>query len=146
LRAHFDALATADPAIPEQLLNRGADNWQPLFALADVVGGEWPEKFAQAALKIIAADAGEAFTPGTKMLMEIQEAFGKREWMSSSALAKAAGMSPKMLANRLLPYEIVPKLERRTDGPARGYRREWFNDAFNRYLTVTRVTDETDGK
>jgi putative DNA primase/helicase len=131
---NFDSLAVADPAVPPQLFNRTADNWLPLIAIADVIGGEWPETIRKVALKIVAADAGDDFTPGTRLLAEIREALGERKWISSSALAKSLSMSPKLLATKLRGYDVVPRQERRTTGPARGYRAEWFADAFARYL------------
>jgi hypothetical protein len=27
------------------LINRGGDNWRPLIAIANVVGGEWPSRW-----------------------------------------------------------------------------------------------------
>jgi putative DNA primase/helicase len=35
------ALTAADPETGE-LVNRSADNWRPLFAIADIAGGKWP--------------------------------------------------------------------------------------------------------
>jgi hypothetical protein len=37
------ALRGSDPDMGE-LQNRVADNWRPLFAVADCAGGEWPER------------------------------------------------------------------------------------------------------
>ena len=38
------AVHDADPDIPAGVHNRAADNWRPLLAIADVVGGEWSER------------------------------------------------------------------------------------------------------
>jgi putative DNA primase/helicase len=38
------ALAKARPNLPPKLFNRVADNWRPLFAIAQVAGGDWPEQ------------------------------------------------------------------------------------------------------
>ena len=40
---HLPALRVADPAIPEELHDRQADNWRPLVAIADEAGGTWAE-------------------------------------------------------------------------------------------------------
>ena len=40
---HIDALTVARPDLPEALDDRAADGWEPLLAIADAVGGEWPE-------------------------------------------------------------------------------------------------------
>ena len=39
---HLPALQAADPAVPDELDDRQADNWRPLLAIADEAGGEWP--------------------------------------------------------------------------------------------------------
>ena len=43
-------LKGADPVMPKQLNNRAADNWRPLFAIADAIGGDCPDKARRAAL------------------------------------------------------------------------------------------------
>jgi len=36
---HLSALRAADPAVPEELDDRQADNWRPLLVIADEAGG-----------------------------------------------------------------------------------------------------------
>ena len=52
---HKTGIGAADPAIPEVLNDRQADNWRPLLALADVAGGIWP-KLARDAAQVLSAD------------------------------------------------------------------------------------------
>jgi putative DNA primase/helicase len=40
----------ANPDMPEGIYNREADNLRPLLAIADVAGGEWPERARKAAV------------------------------------------------------------------------------------------------
>ena len=40
---HSKTIAESNPAIPEKLNDREQDNWEPLLAIADAVGGHWPE-------------------------------------------------------------------------------------------------------
>jgi putative DNA primase/helicase len=42
-----EAYASADPEAPKELFNRVEDNWRPLLAIADVIGGEWPNACAK---------------------------------------------------------------------------------------------------
>ena len=53
---HLEALRRADPSIPLGLHDRAADNWGPLFAIADEAGGEWPERTRQIAVAMAARD------------------------------------------------------------------------------------------
>ena len=43
------AIADANPAIPA-LNDRAADIWEPLLAIADLAGGQWPELAREAAV------------------------------------------------------------------------------------------------
>ncbi len=40
---HFDALTTHDPETPDWMFNRQAEIWRPLFSIADMAGGRWPQ-------------------------------------------------------------------------------------------------------
>jgi hypothetical protein len=48
------ATLSSDPPLPTGLANRPADNWRPLIAIADSVGGIWPEYARDAAMALIA--------------------------------------------------------------------------------------------
>jgi putative DNA primase/helicase len=45
---NFDAVRACDPPMPPGAYNRIADNWRPLFAVAQVVGGDWPARALEA--------------------------------------------------------------------------------------------------
>lgn len=47
---HVEELKDADPDVPESFNDRAADNWRPLCAIADLVGGGWPKLAREAAL------------------------------------------------------------------------------------------------
>ena len=49
---HVEALKDAEPAMPELLHDRAQDNWEPLIAIADAAGGEWPKSARTAAIAI----------------------------------------------------------------------------------------------
>jgi len=40
---NFAALKGCEPAMPPTAFNRLGDNWRPLFAIAQIAGGDWPE-------------------------------------------------------------------------------------------------------
>ena len=54
---HARAIAAHDPDMPPGIINREADNWRPLLAIADEAGGEWPER-ARAAVLAVHATGG----------------------------------------------------------------------------------------
>ena len=75
-----EALAKAEPDLPEALVNRTADNWRPLFAIAEQAGGEWPERAEKAALKLCSLE--EVRSLGLQLLDDIRTAFVQRTAMA----------------------------------------------------------------
>jgi putative DNA primase/helicase len=135
-----------DPPIPAELFNRVEDNWRPLLAIADVIGGPWPERLRAIAVRIAELEAGEDPSQGTQLLHDIKEILGSRAWITSSLLigrlnTKTWAMNGKRLAGMLKPYGIEPTQQRHGGEPERGYLAVDFADAFARYLTVPDVPD-----
>jgi Protein of unknown function (DUF3631) len=65
---HLSVLQNADPEMPSALHDRAADNWRLLLAIADAVGGNWPDRARQTALAMSRAadefDEGSDRAPG----------------------------------------------------------------------------------
>jgi hypothetical protein len=57
------------PQLPDSITDRRADVWEPLIAIADVAGGDWPGLAGQActALTESAADDTETIGPGSSL-------------------------------------------------------------------------------
>jgi putative DNA primase/helicase len=55
-----------EPVIPEQLHGRTADNWCPLFAIADAIGGPWPPAGAAKFMKTDLTHVADLFVVGCK--------------------------------------------------------------------------------
>lgn len=142
-------LKCADPDMPETLQNRLADNWTPLVAIADRIGGEWPLRIRQIAERCAAAAKGIS-SEGTLLLEDIRGLFLAKEGCDRlaskeilSQLTKMEGrpwaervppMSANTLARLLMPFGICPQTIRVGDITAKGYLRGHFDDAFDRYL------------
>jgi hypothetical protein len=136
--------AGSDPEVPYQLTNRVADNWRPLLAIADVVGGKWPVQLREIAIRQAELAAGEDPSVDTQLLRDIREIISDREWITTKDLLTGLHqreyfISAKRLAGRLKPYGIEPKQERKGSTVERGYIAEHFVDAFARYLDVPDV-------
>ena len=54
------------------LINRTADNWRPLFAIADVIGSDWPHRIREAAAKLAPR---ESKSVGPMLLADIKALF-----------------------------------------------------------------------
>jgi hypothetical protein len=74
-RDHAATLSGADPEMPPLLYNRVADNWRPLFAVADAAGAEWPERARQAACKLIADGATDESSMRAMLLADLRQLF-----------------------------------------------------------------------
>jgi len=156
-RDNGDALAEPDPAMPATIYNRAADNWRPLLAIAELAGGDWPDRGRQAAVELSAA-ANDAVSSGLLLLGDIRELFYRDpppevlftheildglqhdenrpwpEWKNGKPITS------RQLAALLKPYGIKPKTVRRGTKTDKGYRHDWFEDAFARYLAPRSVT------
>jgi hypothetical protein len=152
-------LETARPTMPDALDDRAEEAWEPLFAIADLAGGEWPQRALTAAMQISACDDGDqAFS--VRLLADIRDVFAARkaDKMFSAELARqlcdleespwgdlyGKHLDPRGLARRLKPFAVTPRTVRVEDETAKGYHLEQFADAFARYLGVSeRHTDTT---
>jgi len=146
---HADRIGAADPAMPQGIINRQADNWRPLLAIADVAGGQWPERARKAAEACRNAEADD----GSRLeilLADIRDAFADKAEMPSTDLVRALveleghpwaelgkGRKPLTqngLARRLKPLGIAPENIRVGDKVPKGYILARFKEAFSRYL------------
>ena len=56
-------LKSSDPPIPATLHDRAADNWEPLLAMADIAGGDWPSLARKAAQRLTETDSDNLLAP-----------------------------------------------------------------------------------
>lgn len=143
-------LQSAYPETP--LEDRAADLWEPLLAVADAAGGQWPTLARQAALALTknAAEDDSESSAGHELLLDLQEVYRERtalhmsiDFVASGVLVEAlnrlddslwkeAPLSARKLSDLLRPYGVRPI----STGKLRGYRIEPLQDAFERYLSI----------
>jgi hypothetical protein len=158
--------AAARPHIPDMIEDRNADIWEPLLAVGDLAGGEWPERARVAAVALVALTMASRPSLGIRLLADLKTAFDQddADALPTSVILqrlKDLNESPwtdlygkplddRGLAKRLKPYGINPKGIRWGDSTLRGYVRESLTDAWLRYLspppyaTATSATTATD--
>jgi uncharacterized protein DUF3631 len=145
-----DELANASPELPEDLPDRAADSWEPLFAIADLAGGDWPGRARAAAQKLSGEAADADASIGVRLLQDCRAAFNGHDHLATKDLIaslaedeeapwggwhKGSPISPRSLANLLEPFGVRPRTVRlSSDQTARGYARDVFDDPWNRYL------------
>ena len=148
---NVDVLKDADPEVPKQLNDRAADAWSPLFAIADLAGGAWPHRARKTALELSGGNEGtettremllgdlrelfEAEKTGVLFSREILAALAKREDRPWSEWKAGKPITGRQLAALMKPLGITTNQTiRRGNDDDKGYRSEWFEDAFARYL------------
>jgi 5S rRNA maturation endonuclease (ribonuclease M5) len=82
-RAIEAAIAAMPPRpeadVPDELPDRAADAWEPLLAIADAAGGDWPSR-ARAAALILHADRADDESLGLRMLADTRLVFDLKGW------------------------------------------------------------------
>jgi putative DNA primase/helicase len=143
------AVAAARPELPDVLNDRAQDNWELLLAIAEIAGRDWPQKARKAALA--ACGGEEELSQGAALLADIRDVFEDKdtERITSADLANALvamadrpwvdcshgkALTQNQLARRLKPFGIAPKNIKIEGRVPKGYMRESFEDAFNRYV------------
>src|SRR6185369_5957420 len=74
VRDNFAALQSCDPILPPGAFNRLADNWLPLFAIAQVAGGDWPRR-ALEAFDHLTGQGDQDEVLAAKLLADIRQIF-----------------------------------------------------------------------
>ena len=151
-----EVLGEADPEMPARVYNRMADNFRPLFAVADLAGGKWPDRARKAAVELLGdgedaasvkvlllGDLRDLFVhepSGVLFTREILAAFHRDETRPWPEWKNGRPITDRQLAALLKEHKIKPKTVRRGDVTEKGYRLEWFEDVFARYLPPPSVT------
>ena len=152
--AVLEVLRVAEPALPGTLNDRAQDVWEPLLAIADLAGGEWPRLATEAATTLAGSfeddDIGvellsdirnllETLPPGddfvaTTVLLEYLVALDERPWATWRKAAQP--LTGHGLRRQLQPFGIRPDRGTVAGAKVRGYRRDAFEDAIARYLPI----------
>lgn len=157
--AASDDLASANPTVPDLGSDRAVDNWRPLVAVADGVGGEWPERGREAA-KLLTERRDDSESARVQLLADIRDLFensgtsrlGSEEIVRALSLMEerpwpewyhGQPISTRQLAKQLKPFGVTPKVQRFAGETARGYELGDFEDTFARYLPTGSVTSVT---
>lgn len=155
-------LTVADAALPLELDDRAQDGWEPLIAIADAAGGQWPARARAAAIAIFGQRSSTDDSHQLRLLADTREVFGdapaflptvilrdRLTVLEASPWGDVRGkpITANYLARLLKSFEIRPSRERVAGehNPVHGYRRSDFEDAWGRYLPAPTGTTDTTG-
>jgi putative DNA primase/helicase len=160
---NFAAIQACDPVMPKAAFNRLGDNWRPLFAIAQVAGGDWPARVLAAFTHLSSppsqlpvlrsASGGGGSTQNSQLLLaDIRQIFiqsGASRLFSSSIVSSLRALPDRpwssnnnghkpidepWLARQLRPFSVMPRNVRIGEGRARGYYLADFSQAFGDHL------------
>jgi uncharacterized protein DUF3631 len=146
---NLSALRASDPELPPSLYSRIADNWRPLIAIADLIGGEWPHR-ARRIAEGFAASASDD-TKAILLLDDIRSFFERtgadgihsddiiaelekmedRPWAEWS---RGKPITKNQLAKMLAGFEVKPKQVWANGKNKNGYALSTLKSVFIRYL------------
>ena len=158
-KANLQAVANSEPACPDEFLDRQRDISEPLLAIADLLGGEWPTNARRALTQIFASPAAEDRSKKAQLLADIRKIFTDEdkdklptadlirllcEIESSPWCEWSHGkhITPYALSRLLRDFDIAPKSLRDGGAPFKGYEKSMFEDAWKRYLPDARNGSE----
>ncbi|WP_337819590.1 DUF3631 domain-containing protein [Pseudonocardia sp. Ae707_Ps2] len=154
LRDDLSTLEAAEPVMPVE--DRTADTWEPLIAIADHAGADWPHR-ARQALLTLQDESDDDQSERIRLLADCHTAFGGETAIPTAQLLRRLrsdpeapwaeygprgdGLTAMKLGKLLSEFDIrseqirIPGL-----GQVKCYRRGAFGDAWRRY-TPELVTD-----
>jgi hypothetical protein len=152
-RAPLRELQHATPQMP--LEDRAADTWEPLVAIADLAGGDWPTRARDAAAAMTTAEAlqEEDTSASVRLLADLRQVFqaADADALYTSTILEALHkledapwadwyghpLATRDLAKLLRPYQVESKNIREHGGtPRKGYARADLHDAWGRYVPL----------
>jgi hypothetical protein len=161
---HVKALREARPELPDELSDRQQDISESLIAIADLAGGKWPMLMRSSLLDVFGSAASEDGSQGVMLLRDIRDVFETRTGFDEDRISSVdlvenlcslegrpwadwnhgKGMTANNLARKLKDFGIYPSAIRFNSGVAKGYSKDLFEDAWERYCpTIPTLNDYT---
>lgn len=145
------------PQMPEGVEDRNADVWEALLAVADLAGGNWPQRARKAAVEMVTDSRTKQPSLGITLLSDLRDTFTKSKAdrlptveileiltsLEESPWGDLRGrpLDARGLSVRLRKYDVKPETFRLGESTFKGYRASAFSDAWPRYLSPLLPTD-----
>ena len=159
LRSVADAIADAEPSMPDGVADRSAEIWEPLLAIADAAGGRWPTTAREACRYFVLTDVPAADSLGVQLLSDVRDVFAEsgadriptRQLLAALLTLDDAPWSSlpngplnaRRLSREMRRYDVSPVTFDARTGKAKGYvtfsttgkqAQVGLADAWSRYL------------
>jgi len=141
------------PKLPPGIEDRPAEVWEPLIAIADIAGGDWPARARTACIELCKVAADRRASLGVRLLSDLRIIFGDDDALHTADIMERliAGdeleadapwgdlrgkpLAVRGLATMLKPYGVHSMKVKVKGKSLQGYRREHLWDAWQRYLS-----------
>jgi hypothetical protein len=150
------------PDMRQGVADRAADVWESLLMVADLAGGDWPKRAAEACTAFVTGAQDDTGSIGTRLLADLRDVFGDAPQLFTQTILgrlHALGESPwadyaygkpfsaRDLADMLKEHQVKSHQLRIGEDSRKGYRRADLEDPWARYLpsrgSETSETSET---
>ena len=142
------------PTLPDGIVDRPAEIWEPLIAVADFAGGHWPTTARKACVELCKVALDRRLSLGTRLLADLKVIFGDHVALHTETILERlhagedAGLDAdapwsdlygkplnvRQLASILKPYNVSSTKVTISGRSLQGYRREHLWDQWQRYL------------
>lgn len=149
------AVTESVPELPEGIVDRPAEVWEPLVAIADQAGGDWPQRARDAAVALCRVAEDRRVSLGVRLLADLRTVFEGDDKLSTATIIErlTAGdgldddapwgdlrgkpIDSRRIAGMLRPFGIKSKNIPVGRARPKGYTAEDLHDAWTRYLPAT---------
>jgi len=142
------------PALPDGIVDRPAEVWEPLIAIADAAGGDWPRRTRAACAALCAVAADRRATLGVRLLSDLRIIFGEADALHTETILDrlhhgeqhgldadapwndlhGRPLAERGLASMLKRFDVRSTKVKVGGLALQGYRREHLWDPWQRYL------------
>jgi hypothetical protein len=138
------------PEMPAQIVDRDAEVWEALLAVADLAGEEWPDRARRSGVALVARSKDNAHSIGVQLLRDLRDVFTSRNAdklgtddilgalhdLEESPWNDLRGkqLDARGLSYRLGKYGVKPKNLRLHERVVKGYDSADLADPWARYL------------
>ena len=147
-------VGAAWPKMPDGVVDRPHEVWEPLIAVADAAGDAWPERARNACVALCKVSQDRRVTIGIRLLADLRTIFGDADALHTRTILDrltdgqrygleadapwsdlhGKPMNERGLASMLKKYDVHSTKVKIAGEALQGYRREHLHDAWVRYL------------
>ena len=145
---------------PPEIMDRNADVFEALLAVADQAGGHWPNRARVTAVTLVTDKSEDKRSMGIRLLEDLKTVFGDRDRLHTEEILsellklnespwddiRGKPLDARGLANRLGKYQVKSKSVRVGEDSKKGYAREDLVDVWSRYVTDVEARDTHSSK